>query len=276
MSLIYSTDTKQTVTRLRANLPQAILLEGQTGVGLCTIAHFISGQITAMTIRPTDIDGNIDEGAKGIIRLTQIRELQQYTRGKSIDTRIFIIDDADKMNIQAQNAFLKLLEEPGEHIRFILTSHQSHRLLPTVISRLQRVLIPPVSELESQHFIKKLGVTDAKKVQQLLFIAGGRPAEISRLIANETYFTEKATLAKDARTLISGQLSERIMVVARYSSDRVQTLQLLDATQAVISFSLLRAPSPALVSLIDRLATTYDRVAANGNTRLQLVDFVIQ
>lgn len=276
MSLIYSTDTKQTLARLRSHLPQATLLEGLAGVGLYTIAQNIGGQSTAAVIQPTDADGAVDVGAKGVIRLSQIRELQRYTRGKSVDPRVFIINDADKMNLQSQNAFLKLLEEPGDNVHFILTSHQPHRLLQTVTSRVQRVLIPPISNLESQHFINKLGVTDAHKVQQLLFIAGGRPAEISRLIADEAYFIERATLAKDARTLVGGQLSDRVMVVARYSSDRARALQLLDAAQAVISFSILHAPSPTLVSLIDRLATTYDRVVANGNTRLQLVNFVIQ
>lgn len=276
MSLIYSTETKQTVTRLRAALPQAILLEGQKGVGLYTIARTIAGQSIGAVIQPTDVDGKPDTGPKGMIRLAQIRELQQYARGKSTDIRVFIIDDADKMNGQAQNTFLKLLEEPGEHIRFILTSHQPYLLLPTVLSRVQRVVITPISILDSQHFIKKLGVTDPKKTQQLLYIASGRPAELSRLVANESYFNDTATLAKDARTLIGGQLSERIIIASHYASDRSQTLRLLDAAQTVILFSIVNTPTPALLSLIDRLAATYDRVLANGNTRLQLVNFVIQ
>lgn len=276
MSLVYSAETKQIITRLRAELPQAILLEGQSGVGLLTIAQTISGRLSAGVIQSTDKDSHPDLTEKGMIRLAQIQELQQYARGKSNDVRVFIIDDADRMNERAQNTFLKLLEEPGSNVRFILTSHRPHLLLQTVLSRVQRILIPPVSVLESQHFIHKLGITDPKKIQQLLYIAGGRPAELSRLVANETYFTEMSTLAKDARTLIGGQLQERILIVSKYSSDRGRAMQLLNASQIFISYSLLRSPSPALVELIDRLATAYDRVAANGNIRLQLVNFVIQ
>ena len=204
MSLIYSTETKQTVTRLRAALPQAILLEGQKGVGLYTIARTIAGQSIGAVIQPTDVDGKPDTGPKGMIRLAQIRELQQYARGKSTDIRVFIIDDADKMNGQAQNTFLKLLEEPGEHIRFILTSHQPYLLLPTVLSRVQRVVITPISILDSQHFIKKLGVTDPKKTQQLLYIASGRPAELSRLVANEATSMTRPRLQKMPVPLLEG------------------------------------------------------------------------
>lgn len=276
MSLIYNSKTKQLLKKIQEPLPHALLLEGQNGAGLYTAAVSLSGRSAAALIQPTDADGNVDTTAKGIIRLAQIHELHDLTKGKTRETRVFIIDDADRMNIQAQNAFLKLLEEPAANVHFILTAHQPHQLLPTVLSRVQRVRIAPISTLESQHFIKTLGVSDPRKAQQLLFIADGKPAEIARLVTDEKYFNAQASLMNDARTLISGTQAERMILISQYYSDRAKSLKLLQSAKTIASFSLTKNPSRDLISLVDRLATTYERVQANGSTRLQLTNFVIQ
>jgi replication-associated recombination protein RarA len=276
MSLIYSPETKQLLKKIKESLPHALLLEGQNGAGLYTAADKLGGLSVAALIQPTDADGNIDTTSKGVVRLAQIHELHDLTKGKTRERRVFIIDDADHMNVQAQNAFLKLLEEPVANVHFILTAHQSHMLLPTVLSRVQRARIAPISTLESQHFIKTLGVSDPRKAQQLLFIADGKPAEIARLAADEKYFSAQASLMNDARTLISGSQAERMILISQYYSDRAKSLQLLQSAKTIASFSLTKNPSRDLISLTDRLASTYERVQANGSTRLQLTNFVIQ
>ena len=276
MSLIYNLETKNLLKKVQNALPHALLLEGWEGAGLYTVAANLGGLNVAALTQPTDADGNIDTSPKGIIRLAQIHELHELAKGKTREQRVFIIDDADHMNVQAQNAFLKLLEEPVANVHFILTAHQPHLLLPTVLSRVQRVRIAPISTLESQHLIKTLGVSDPRKAQQLLFIADGRPAELARLVADEKYFATQAALMNDARTFISGTPAERMIVISQYYSDRAKSLQLLQAAKTIISFSLIKNPTKDLVALVDRLTTTYERVQANGSTRLQLTNFVIQ
>lgn len=276
MSPIYNPETKHLLKKVQNALPHALLLEGQSGAGLYTAAASLAGLNVAALIQPTDADGNIDTSPKGVVRIAQIHELHSLTKGKTRETRIFIIDDADRMNVQAQNAFLKLLEEPVANVHFILTAHQSHALLPTVLSRVQRIRIAPISTLESQHFIKTLGISDSRKAQQLLFIADGKPAELARLAGDEKYFNEQASLMNDARTLISGTQAERLILISQYYSDRAKSLQLLQSAKTIASFSLTKNPSRDLIMLVDRLATTYERVQANGSTRLQLTNFVIQ
>lgn len=56
---------------------------------------------------------------------------------------VHIIDDADLMNLQAQNAILKTLEEPPEHAVFVLLAENPLKLLPTVRSRCETVTLPP-------------------------------------------------------------------------------------------------------------------------------------
>ncbi len=274
-SPIYNPDTKQVLDRITDTLPHALLLEGAVGVGLLTAAKSIAWRELAGIIQATDADGNTDLSAKGLIRVPQIRELIRATRGKFTSRQVFIIDEADKMNIQAQNAFLKLLEEPAPNIHFLLTTHTPHTLLPTVLSRVQRLPVKLISAEDSKALITKLGVTDPRKVQQLLFMASGRPAQLSRLVNDEKLFSEQAKLMADARDFIASKPYQRAIIAAKYYSDRAKTLQLLTLAQSIISFSLAGNPSRDLVSMADRLADVYDRILANGNTRLQLMNFVV-
>lgn len=275
-SLIYNSETAPLIERTIDTLPHALLLEGVTGVGLGSIAAAIAWRDLAGRIQSTNVDGHIDTSSKGIIRVPQIRELIDHTKGKTTRRQVYIIDEADKMNAQAQNAFLKLLEEPAPNIHFILTAHAPHKLLPTVLSRVQRVPVRPVSVDDSKALIRKLGVTDARKTQQLLFLANGRPAEISRLVADEAAFAERAALMGDARTFIQGRQYDRTLVAMRYAGDRAKAMQLLDLAQSIITYTLASNPSRELVAVADRLTATYERIAANGNIRLQLMNFVVQ
>ena len=271
-----NSDSERFIKKLREKLPQAILLEGATGVGLYTIAASIAGRDLAGVVRPTDVSGNLDTSDKGVIRIPQIRELIQQTRSKFTARQVIIIDDADKMNLHAQNAFLKLLEEPAPNVHFVLTSHHAQALLPTILSRVQQVHIQPISTENSKRLIAKLGIDNKRVTQQLLFLADGRPAELYRLANDKSFFAAQIALITDARTFIQGKIYERTMVVARYSSDRRQTLDLLTLALSILHYSIKNNPSHQLIATADRLADTYDRIRANGNTRLQLMNFVVQ
>lgn len=75
-----------------------------------------------------------------MIKIDQIRELQQgiYTTAQLGEKKIVIINPADKMNVAAANALLKILEEPPVHVYFLLIAEQLSTVLPTIISRCQQ------------------------------------------------------------------------------------------------------------------------------------------
>lgn len=83
------------------------------------------------------------------IKIEQIRELHQFLQLKSIgNARIIIIEDAEKMNPQASNTLLKILEEPPENTYFFLISSNLFALLPTIRSRAQIFRFKPLQENE--------------------------------------------------------------------------------------------------------------------------------
>jgi len=75
--------------------------------------------------------------------------------------KIYIIHDADKMTIQAQNAMLKTIEEPPNYVRFILLATHSHPFLPTVLSRCVMVKLKPIgSNLVEAYLMTSMQVPD--------------------------------------------------------------------------------------------------------------------
>lgn len=86
------------------------------------------------------------EGKK-TISINQIREMAMSVAVKPNEarTRILIISEADLMNTQAQNALLKLLEEPPETTVFVLTAQKESRLLPTILSRCRKIRFQPMT-----------------------------------------------------------------------------------------------------------------------------------
>lgn len=88
---------------------------------------------------------------KRTISISEIRELQKFLNLKPFQEKekVGIILEAQNLTEEAQNALLKTLEEPPEHSRIILTTDNFQKLLPTVISRCEKVKLPPAILSES-------------------------------------------------------------------------------------------------------------------------------
>ncbi len=111
-----------------------------------------------------------EEGKKNI-SIAQIRKigLAIASRPNEAKYRMVLILNADMMNLQAQNALLKMLEEPPEKTFFILIADQVSSLLPTIISRCRKFRFRPLTDRQIENLIiNKLG-TD----RELACIAAG-------------------------------------------------------------------------------------------------------
>ncbi len=274
MSLLHHSDTAHLIASLTASATQALLIVGEQGSGSHATAEYIADTSLIDTIEPTDIKGNIDH-AKGSVRIIQIRTLSDRVKTASQNLETIIIDRADTMGAPAQNAFLKLLEEPRSNLRFILTAHSSTHILPTILSRVQRINLRPISRNQSSTLITELGITDTRTAQQILFLAEGLPAEIYRLASSPDYFSKQIAFAGDARTFMQGSLADRVVIANRYHSDRADALVFLAIAQRILSHSLNAKPSRDLITSLDRYSKTYEAIAAGGNVRLQLLACVV-
>lgn len=258
---------------LRSALAQerhAIMLSGKEGSGLLTIAkEFSRAHKASLQIVQPEKDEKIDL-VKGVIGIEQIRRLYDTLRTSPANGRMIVIDYADRMGIPAQNAFLKLLEEPPARTQFMLLSHNPDRLLPTIQSRVEAIEVRPLTPEQSNAVLDELDVTDTLKRTRLLFIAAGLPAELTRLVADESYYEERVKIVKDARTFVTGNPYDRILLAKEYKDSRERALLLLSDAMRQLKDSLVTGGDSATIGALERLEQTYTRLIEQGNVRLQL------
>jgi DNA polymerase-3 subunit delta' len=111
---------------------------------------------------------------KRTIAIEQIRETAHALalkgfRGKA---KAVIVEPAEAMTASAANALLKTLEEPAAYTYLLLISHQPDRLLPTIRSRCQALIVPPPSE---EAVTDWLGIGDDPRRDALLLLSGRAP-----------------------------------------------------------------------------------------------------
>ena len=258
--------------------PQSILLHGMHGVGLLTIAQALIGKNLISLIEPKKSDGTIEHSV-GTISVDTIRALYTKTATKGMEPRYIIIDDCDKMSIGAQNAFLKLLEEPPENIYFILTSHDLSQILPTIVSRVQLQFYYAVSDTQLHDMLDGLRVHDSSKRTQLLYIAPGLPAEITRLVADTDTFEAQKRLTLDARDLISGDDTIKFSLLKNYGADRIIARALIRRSIELLERTIRTGSSIStqqdLLRKLSQLLATEPYLQTNVSPRLQLLKLIV-
>jgi hypothetical protein len=270
MSNVYMHPATQTrADSLLKDLPQSLLVSGPAGIGLTEVVEYFATQLkTPLQVILPEKDDKVDI-EKGVISVDSIRRLYDMTKTIETGRRIIAIDYAERMGHQAQNAFLKLLEEPGLHTHFILMSHEPSRFLPTILSRVQRIELRPITPEQSHEALDELGVTDAKKRSQLLFMASGLPSELARLAKDDEYFSARSQIVRDARLFVQGSAYQRLKIAQQYKDSRSQALLLTHDAMSMLRTAVKEGKSD-LVPIINSLLKTYERIESNGNVRLQL------
>src|SRR5438132_7875460 len=124
--------------------------------------------------RGDDIDViEIDAASNtGVDNVRELIENSQYRPARS-RFKIYIIDEAHMLSKAAFNALLKTLEEPPEHVKFILATTEPEKLLPTILSRCQRYDFRNIPTREIADHLKSICKQEKIKVDDdaLLLVA---------------------------------------------------------------------------------------------------------
>jgi len=128
-------------------------------------------------VAPSDTDGKGKKRANAFIGIDGARRVPQFLQQTAADGgwRVVIIDNAEEMNIAAQNAVLKTLEEPPPQCLIVIVTSAPGKLLPTVHSRCRLIPLEPLSETHiSELFDKALPGLKAEEKRDLAAAARGR------------------------------------------------------------------------------------------------------
>lgn len=267
---VFNSATKLQLENRASNLPDALLISGAPGIGLTAAAHYIlrSSNAIVVTVLP-EKDGKVDIET-GNISIDSIRRLYDLTKTIEPHGRVIIIDYAERMAAPAQNAFLKFLEEPSHGTHFILLSHQPEQLLPTILSRVQRLDMQAITHKQSSDLLDSLKVTDERKKTQILFIASGLPAELTKLSINSDYFEQRSNSIRDAREFVTGTPYNRLLLAKKYKDNRSDALIMIADAMKLIRNTIVSGGSELSIATITQLERIYSCIESNGNIRLQL------
>jgi DNA polymerase-3 subunit delta' len=162
----------------RSEVAHAYLFHGDAAIGKLTTArvfaqavqcerHNLCGNCQACRAIQSGAhpDLQIIEPDGSQIKIEQIRALQDALIFKPLlgVRKIMIINDAELMNPEASNCFLKTLEEPPDHSLLLLVTSQPNRLLPTILSRCQRIRFdPPNRDAIATLLVQRRGLNRAE------------------------------------------------------------------------------------------------------------------
>lgn len=150
------------------------------GCGICDACQKIirGSHADFVLIQPTE--------GKTTISIDQIRQLlaMMYRKPQEGRRRIVVIDSIDQMESEAQNALLKLLEEPPQDNIMILLTQQIQQILPTIISRCQLVRFQALAPQDLEVILKKQVTGNIPHF--VIPLSRGSVAEAKRILADET------------------------------------------------------------------------------------------
>lgn len=150
-------------------IAHAYLFTGPRGVGKTSTARILAHAVNNLPynensnhIDIVEIDAASNNG------VDEIRELREkaYITPTAGKYRVYIIDEVHMLSKPAFNALLKILEEPPEHIIFILATTETHKLPETIISRTQRYSFKPISNEDVIKHLKEIAQKEGYKISE--------------------------------------------------------------------------------------------------------------
>ena len=211
-------------------IPHALLFSGQKKLGKKTIAlEFISrlfeepGVPKILGGRHPDfilIEPPTKNNGGGQIQIDQIRDLSWRLSLKPIKAQLkaAIIDESHSMTREAQNCFLKTLEEPKGNTILILITEKPNFLLPTIVSRCQIIKFYPVKKDEIERYLKNQEGLSKEEIEEILEIAQGRPGRAVELAFAKEKFEFYKKRTKELAKIFNSNLSSRFQYAKEIST----------------------------------------------------------
>jgi DNA polymerase-3 subunit delta' len=190
----------------------------------CQSCHKISNgnHADVVTINLNSSSGNNESKQRTKISIENIREMEWYANLSPYEGeyRIFIIDGAENLSGEAANSFLKTLEEPPPTVIFLLLTSNESQLLPTVVSRCQRLELKPLAIEEVERILIDSRGVEPQKAKLLARISRGCLGWALTASVDENYIQSWEQRLSEQFLLIDKGWENRFSFVTRMITDR--------------------------------------------------------
>lgn len=214
----------------------------------------------------------LDPDRANSIGIDAVREIKNFLWQKPAVSarRTLIIDDAELLTTEAQNALLKVTEEPPASSLLIIVTSDLDSIMSTILSRLQKIYFGAVPEKEIAAWLTEArGVTVAKAVP-LAKKALGKPGLAARLLGDDAFREAIAQAEQFVKTPPAGR---RDFIKTLLEPDEFNLRKFLDAVIIVLAWA---KPSAARTALWHNTLALYGNITNFSlNPRLQLENLFI-
>lgn len=218
----------------------ALLICGPAGAGKAYLAKLISAQLLKVSpqkvlshpsvIHLTKPDDKQEIAIDEVRRL--IRTLRLKAPGDADVRRVVLVEDANFLSLPAQNALLKILEEPDLQTVFLLTSPSETYVLPTTASRAQKLIVHPVSLAQS---LKHYDARHSKaSVESSWRLSGGQAGLLDALLENQSEHPLKKAVDL-AKSWLGQSRYERLLFFDKLASNKIELAYFIEGLSKVLA-----------------------------------------
>ena len=212
----------------KGKINHAYMFEGIEGIGKETFAYDLA-KILLETPHLENAPDCIRVKPEGnSIKIAQIRNLQSDIVIKPHKKyKIYIIDKAGKMTLEAQNALLKTLEEPPEYAIIILVTNNKEGLLPTIRSRCEIVKFTPIPFIEIKNYLINQGI-EPNRANLLSSFSRGSMKKALELASSNEFYEMKENVQKYIETILSKNMVEILDIPTQIEQYKGEIINVLD------------------------------------------------
>ncbi|MBO4432889.1 MAG: hypothetical protein J5852_05090 [Clostridia bacterium] len=255
-------------------VPHAILIEGESGLGKTTLADFLCAAVFCEGENPPcgvctacrlfaggnhpDLTVIEPEKDRKTIPVRAVREIVAAAAivPQKASRHIFLTDCAQCMTPEAQNALLKVLEEPPEAAMFILTCNSRAELLTTVVSRCTVFTLGPVDREIAAEYISSKVKREPEEIQAAVDGAQGNIGAALTILKSKSASAAEEKAKEFCDIMQNGSQYQMLKLLLPLEKSRPKTLDFYNALEIKL-VSLIRASrSKTLVSRYERLYGT--------------------
>ncbi len=176
------------------------------------------------------------------IRINQIRNLiwRLSLKTSLADYKVGIIDNAHLMNFEAQNCFLKTLEEPKGKTLLILITEYPEKLLPTILSRVQKIRFFPLKRKEIEDYLATQKVGE-KEREEILIFSSGKPGLMMEFLFQPEKFKKTKKVILEIMKITNSDLNSRFQYAKKISQEFSNPEEILNIWQRYFRQILLKS-----------------------------------
>lgn len=209
----------------KSEFPHSLLLHGPTGCGKTTVARIVARELGAVGLDYKEIDSADFRG------IDMVREIRKNSRYQPLEgaCRVWVIDECHKLTNDAQNAFLKLLEDTPKHVYLILCTTEPEKLISTIRGRCMQLQMKPLSDTDMSSLLRIVARGEGERLEREV---------LDQLIMDGLGLPRNALQVLEQVLAVPGE--QRLEVAKRSAEQQSQIIELCRVLMKGVSWQIVR------------------------------------